>query len=358
MLSTGQIHSFVAIANAARIPPPRQEDLTVRMKAAVRAHLVESHRHATLMWYSRETKYNWASDMWLSALGTLTPLKRDFPTHRLRKFMNKPSVFYWASTAQENGQFTSVVTASIYKEGFRCHDWEPNYELGHFFANPIRITPTGPATISSIIKAHGTICDWIETLLSLVKQGGYDQADMESCRLDTHYHQLFPSCRAIVMVYDVCNSDWAKNSEGYILLHEVICQQTVLMVRTGDERGLSEPINFDTIRGESLPMERSDFANHDRIETVRVSMLTAVRLIADLQRKEEAAFPILNTREYGIKAATALAGRDLKLAAEVGIENVSSVEEEMSSIRLAEREPSLYTPVPKEFWSEFNPSWI
>ncbi len=62
------------------------------------------------------------------------------------------------------------------------------------------------------------------------------------------------------------------------------------MVRTGDESHLSAPITFEQIKAQTLPLRRDDWIL-EGIEVVRVSLTTAVNLIANLQQKEEAAFP-------------------------------------------------------------------
>ncbi len=51
------------------------------------------------------------------------------------------------------------------------------------------------------------------------------------------------------------------------------------------------PITFESIRGQSLPIERKETANYEDVQVIRVSLLTAVRFIIDLERREEAAFP-------------------------------------------------------------------
>ena len=65
----------------------------------------------------------------------------------------------------------------------------------------------------------------------------------------------------------------------------------MLMILTGDDTGLSGPLSFETVRSQSLPLAKADMADH--VDIIRVSLGTAVRFIADLQRKEEDAFPDL-----------------------------------------------------------------
>lgn len=74
-------------------------------------------------------------------------------------------------------------------------------------------------------------------------------------------------------------------------LDEQVQRQHVLMVLSGDENDLSAPISFDAIRSQSLPLGKA--GTPDDVDIIRVPLRTAVRFIADLQRKEEEAFPDL-----------------------------------------------------------------
>lgn len=74
-----------------------------------------------------------------------------------------------------------------------------------------------------------------------------------------------------------------------IKLDEPVQRQTVIMVLTGDDNGLSAPTTFDTIRSQSLPLAKADIA--DDVDSITVSLKTAVHFIADLQWQEEEAFP-------------------------------------------------------------------
>lgn len=94
------------------------------------------------------------------------------------------------------------------------------------------------------------------------------------------------------MVLDeLASGDNFYHPDGYLLLDEELQRQNVLMVRTGDESGLSEPISFESVRGLALPLARPDLRSDDGIDAIRVTLATAVRFVADLQRREELAFP-------------------------------------------------------------------
>lgn len=88
------------------------------------------------------------------------------------------------------------------------------------------------------------------------------------------------------------------NPDGFASLDRLLLEQNVLLVLTGDDSNISAPINFESIRAQSLPLARNDIPVNPEIDAVRVSLATAVRFIADLQRREEMAFP--NSRDYSV----------------------------------------------------------
>ena len=62
-------------------------------------------------------------------------------------------------------------------------------------------------------------------------------------------------------------------------------------MRTGLEAGLSAKISSDSLRPNSLPLERSDMEGQPVIDIVRTSLMTIVRFILDLERREIIAHP-------------------------------------------------------------------
>lgn len=103
--------------------------------------------------------------------------------------------------------------------------------------------------------------------------------------------RLLPLYRAIFVVLDERVVPTEIEPQVPIQLDQQVQRQHVLMVLTGDEKGLSAPISFDAIRSQSLPLGKA--GTPDDVDIIRVPLRTAVRFIADLQRKEEEAFPDL-----------------------------------------------------------------
>jgi len=66
--------------------------------------------------------------------------------------------------------------------------------------------------------------------------------------------------------------------------------QNVLLIRTGREAGLNARLNFDKLRPHSMPVLRDDLLKADDVlEAIRVPLREAIRFVAALSRREEAA---------------------------------------------------------------------
>ena len=280
------------------------EPLTPRMKTAMRSALSKYYHSSRKSVYGRVTRMHWTSDInesfGMSTLSTpMTPLH----CWNLRRFCNKPTALYWAHPAQINDRCPRVLFACAYKEWFRAHDNDPNIEFDHFFANPIRITSSGPGTVAGILEAHRSLCNQAVHLLDMIRQGKADEVHLITWP-DPRNYRLLPLYRAIIVVLDELALFNATKPHQPISLDEQVQRQTVLMILTGDQTGLSAPISFESVRSQSLPLLKADTV--DNVDIIRVSLRTAVRFIADLQRKEEDAFPDLrqNTTDRSIGPST------------------------------------------------------
>jgi hypothetical protein len=235
---------------------------------------------------------------WLHETQTLnlgdSESKIELEPAQLKMLCNKLTWFYWAYAARWKGQCPMLPFGSIYKEWFRYHGDEPNIEFGHFFTSPIRITSTGPETIAGILKAHKSLCEQGYSLLSEM-DGAYSKIHLSSWP-KPQQHKLLPLCRAIVVLIDQLAPSESPEPDGFVYVDKYAQRQSVVMIRTGDESCLSAPVSFESIRGHSLPLDRSDITARDEIDAVRVSLTTAVRFVADLQRREDAAYPYARDR--------------------------------------------------------------
>jgi hypothetical protein len=162
-------------------------------------------------------------------------------------------------------------------ETYREHNNWPDIEFGSFFCSQFRATNDAPSTIKSIVETHKALCN--EATLVLSQQPPEPRYENYSLR---------PPVKALVMILDRWHymEDGSDESPAFpdIWAH----RQTVLLVRTGEERDLSSSISFDDIRSSSLPLERYDAKD---IDVIRVPLPVAVSFITELEKRENLASP-------------------------------------------------------------------
>ena len=272
-----------------------QEPLSDNMKALVRADLKKAWYSARGDQFRENLKTRWTTTdsyrMVLNdAFGEVKPGK-------LKYLCNKPTAFYWLESAQKTDCFgqrtliSEITLAAIYKEWTRSHRIELNIEFGHFFANPVRITPTGPSTIHAVLEAHRSLCAQASLLID--QAGGRADNIIEHNPSTSQHYALSPLYHAIVVIMDR-QSHVLEEPDGFISLRKVAQDQTVLIARTGLEQGLSAPISFESLRSRSFPLERPD-ATMRGLDVIRVSLASAVHFIVNLEMRENHADP--NSRD-------------------------------------------------------------
>jgi hypothetical protein len=206
---------------------------------------------------------------------------------------------YWSSViteepvsdaSGERNQTPKIILAAIYDEWLRCHNPKPNIEYGHFFANPVRITPTGPSTVRGVIDAHCSLRTQASSLINQAK--GRADNIIKLLPSSSEDYSLRPLYHAIVVIIDHLNRR-EPESDGFISLRKLAQHQTVLVARTGIEEGLSAPISFESLKPQSLPLERSDVITQG-VDVVRVSLAAAVQFIVSLEVREDLASPKTN----------------------------------------------------------------
>ena len=291
---------------------------------------------------------HWTSDISeLFGMSTLSNPMMPIQCRNLRRFCNKPTALYWTHPAQVDGRCPLVLFGCAYKEWFRAHDNAPNIKFGHFFANPIRITSSGPGTVAGILEAHRTLCNQAAYLLDMVRQGRADEVPLSTWPHPSNY-RLLPLYRAIIIVLDELAPPKVASPHQPVFLDEEAQRQTVLMVLTGDGTGLSAPISFESVRPQSHPLLKAEIG--DDVDVIRVSLRTAVTYIADLQRREEEAFPDLRPSASN---ASGWVDKIMHKAEEEGIGNVFEIQCAMKEMKAEQKENG---HLPPEF-SSFSPMW-
>ena len=184
------------ISETGTINLPLNEPLTSKMREETRMELrryLHEIREARLC---TSLKWAWTSDADYM-LSVDSSLK--FESWLLEKFYNKPTTLHWAHSPQEDDRCPRSIWGCIYKEWFRCHDYKPRMDFEHSFVNPIRVTPTGPATISDILETHQYLYNQASLLLDKI---GRDEKSRMSARTNPQNFKLFPICRAIIIIFD------------------------------------------------------------------------------------------------------------------------------------------------------------
>lgn len=220
----------------------------------------------------------------------------------LQTLCNKSTCFYWKQTDERDDAYLpSYVFGAIWKEWFRCHKGDPTIDYGHFFGRSIRITPTGPSTVTGIVLAHCAMCDQASSILDGLSSGEIKQ-ELPYFLPDIQNYKLLPLLQAIIVIFEELIPDSAIpiGADGKISLDRFLQLQTVLLVQTGNESGLNSPISFQDLEPASaltsiLPTKAEEVHNTTQI---RVPLGTAVKFIADLQEREEPP-PKLNIRLAG-----------------------------------------------------------
>ena len=265
-----------------------EEPLEFELREEMRKELRKSWYISIEDRFGGELVHSWTSGpapymLLIDGSGTSThPIYRS----QLLRFCNKPTTLYWAHSAQDNTSCPRFIWGCIYKEWFRCYNQAPRLDFEYFFANPVCITSTGPSTILELLEIHQLFHNRTSLLLENCRRGESEEAHVNAW---PDQFKLLPVCRAIIVVLDELVLDDVNKEMIYLDLE--VQKQNVLMVRTGNEIGLSEPISFDSIRELALPLARPDVQTYNDIDAIRVPLATAVQFIVNLQQREEAAFP-------------------------------------------------------------------
>ncbi|KAL8906886.1 MAG: hypothetical protein Q9207_001741 [Kuettlingeria erythrocarpa] len=224
----------------------------------------------------------------------------------LRRVCNKPTACYWLQSAQVVFKGVridpdQVTFGAMYEEWRACYpENRPNIEYGHFLANPVRITSAGPTTVSEVLDAHRSLCAQTSTLSTQAHATANERPEnIPAWYARYDHYSLTPLYPAIILIMDRVN-DSAKElsmaKDGFLRLRRFAQLQTILLVRTGDDNRLRAPISFDSLKDQSLPLDRSD-ATGQEDNIVRVTLATAVKFITNLEEREASAQPDTHYRK-------------------------------------------------------------
>ena len=150
--------------------------------------------------YRRDMRHIWLSE-YMYTLKHTTVHPRAVTPLLLKRFCNKLTMLYYSPSAQrrERVECDTLVFACILKKWNTCHNKRPHIDFGHFLANPIRLTSTGPTTIPAILSAHQALNEQTASFLDRVGNGAAGDANDF---LDPTNYKLLPLCRAIMLIFD------------------------------------------------------------------------------------------------------------------------------------------------------------
>ena len=168
---------------------PLNEPLTSQMREEIRMELRREWHEKRKYKFCENLNFSWMShtDYILSINSSRDAVK----SRLLRKFYNKPTTLYWPHSAQMDDACPRFIWGCIYKEWFRCYDYEPKMDFEHYFANPIRITSTGPTAIFDILETHEYLHNQASLLLDKIKRSELEESRI-SARPSPQNFKLFP----------------------------------------------------------------------------------------------------------------------------------------------------------------------
>ena len=147
--------------------------------------------------------------------------------------------------------------------------------------NYVKSEQPSPKTIADILRAHKRLCDRVSSFLSVVAEG---EARHENWP-DPQNYMLLSVYRTAFVLLDNFGLDPVEEEPEDFLLDEEIQRQNALILLTGDA-GLSAPVTFECIKAKLLSIEREDSGAYGDVQDIRVSLLTAVRFVIDLEQRE------------------------------------------------------------------------
>lgn len=204
----------------------------------------------------------------------------------------------------------------VFRKWFHWHDGRPPFLSHQRLAKPIGVKGGKARDIQSIRKFHHSLCDAVTTGLSQLelpvrlRMPDYALVPSGPGNLRTYKDRgraMAHLFRAIVVVVDdqvrqhtepeIFWPVWPpeleeRNALAYLEKERDFfgSQDSVLLVKTGDDAHLSSPISFQSLfdSGKAFPAQRPDC---DDIDVVRVRIDAALEFVLDLICREREAIP-------------------------------------------------------------------
>ena len=162
------------------------------------------------------------------------------------------------------------------------------------------MTLNDPRTIIEMIEAHRSCCDRV--LCFLMEHVHSGEAGEEKPGSSAK-HDLLCSFRAVVIILDEVAPHLKEDCDytrSRVFIAREGRRQNVLLVLTGDDHGLSTPVNFDSIRSQALSLGKAKVNDDQSYDMIRASLQIAMQFVADLHKGGEIAFHDLRRNTINI----------------------------------------------------------
>ncbi|PVH99793.1 hypothetical protein DM02DRAFT_710448 [Periconia macrospinosa] len=246
--------------------------------------------------------YNPIRLWWSRAVQRWTESNRECVTdiHSYQNLLNKCAMYYYTTHVQLSPtDMPEHPGAAVCKRWYRAHDDQPNIDWNRYFAYPFLIDTPKPMQPSDIIQMHQGICRQAVRYHqnAFVSPPGPPPPPFRG--IYPQNYKMYPLCLALLVIQDSFinifewhegkryNGGHPRDDKTFIDMYGQT--QTVVIVRTGNEKDLKIPISFLSLADKALPLNRAGVPSYDGIDAIRVSLYDAVDFIASLQKKEEEA---------------------------------------------------------------------
>lgn len=187
------------------------------------------------------------------------------------------------------GRKGPVILGGIWNAWSDALGREPYMQLDEFFALPVSVKEQYAKTIPGILRAHEYIC---AQLRKTVEENNRADALIKLCEPgpDPRYFKLYSICEALIVVFDEYKPVAAEyHADRFRHYNNVVEKQSIILARTGHEKGLCAPISFESLKDKALPLARSE--DMGTTDVIRVPLKLGVHFVASLLLREDAAFP-------------------------------------------------------------------
>lgn len=269
------------------------------------SEIIISHLRRQYRINRRKDKIQDLRRRWSSAVQRLTGSNLEYVTDddryvwgvtNYRSYLNKCTMYYYTRDVQRTrGDIYDDPGAAVCKRWWTEHADQPNVDWGRYFAYPFLLDTLDPLQLPDVVQIHENICDQAVRRHQAEIDGAV--RPLHGTLLLPYNSKLYPLCRALLIIQDNYADPFKREAgKSYnfknpgvdkTFINRYGQKQTVVIVRTGNEKDLSIPISFFPLADKALPLNYTGPPISRGMEVIRVSLYDAVDFITSLQKKEE-----------------------------------------------------------------------